>query len=271
MIRFRFTEDERRHLLLRSEVYRLISQHLEPNLVFKVMRNFSKMEELVHFEGVRQGFAAAELSLLMENADAGGYRDLKAFQAHALIYGSSDTPLRALEIERLANLSLPEDAARGAWLDDAPMRFAPQTLAEWEGEQAVAPVGEDVSFLEHIANLKKENPDAVPFVEGAHPDKAPFDTADWHALTKGDDNTDQPPDSPQFLDRVRDHLQAASEKYDSWQDLVFKLHIGMQVDAGYLDLILSTPEGLTVLAQCNQTHLHPGAEMNLQGLKGQDP
>ena len=277
MIRFRFTEDERRYLRLRSEAYRLIAQRLDPQTLSKVMRNFGKLEELVHFEGIRQGFAAAELADIMDGEPGMPQaRSLKAFQAHAAVYGSTDTPLTQVEDEILDGLNQSENAASLSWLDHSPMRFAPQSLAEWEDKEQVVDTvatepGEDLSFLDRIEHIKADDPEAVPFVEGDLPGRPPFDSADWLALqdAKGPEpeETDQPPSAPQFLDRVRDHLQAATEKYESWKDLIFKLHLGMQVDAGYLDLLLSTPEGLTVLAQCNQTHLHPGAEMNIEALK----
>jgi hypothetical protein len=268
VIRFRYTEDERRYLSLRSEVYRILAANLEPRLVSKAMRNFGKLEQLVYFEGVRQGFAGAELSLLMKNS---GHRGLKAFQAHSHVYGSSDTPLRDVEVEHLQSLGLSEDTARGAWLDDAPMRFAPRTLAEWEGEQSENAASDDASFLERIASLKDTDPDAVPFVEGDIPGLPAFLSERTASVVEPFERSEpEPPaeaetpvESPQFLDRVRDFLLQAPEKYGSWNDMIFKLHLGMQVDAGYLDIVLSTPEGLTVLAQCNQTHLHPGAEMNL--------
>ena len=277
MIRFRFTEDERRYLRIRSEAYRIIAQHLDPQHLSRVMRNFGKLEELVHFEGIRQGFAGAELSDLMDDVPGMPQaRTLKAFQAHAAVYGSTDTPLVQVEEEILDSLNQSENAASLAWLDRNPMRFAPQTLAEWEDrEQVVDTVmepapGEEPSLIDHFERVKAAG--EVPLVEGDPPERPPFDSADWLALQDAKpepEEADQPPSAPQFLDRVRDHLQAATEKYESWQDLIFKLHLGMQVDAGYLDLVLSTPEGLTVLAQCNQTHLHPGAEMNLQALKSE--
>lgn len=273
MIRFRFTEDERRYLLLRSEIYRIFSQYLEPKLATKVMRNFGKLDQMVHFEGIRQGFAAAELALLMEGAPSMPQaRQLKAFQAHATIYGSSDTPLVQVEHEHLENMNQGELATYSGWLDNNPMRFAPQTLAEWEDEQQEEPiVTPDTSPQEQFARLKAENPEAIPYIE----DEMARPTADVQAIEEAlapglEDATsdvDTPPESPQFLDRVRDYLQESSEKYESWQDMIFKLHLGMQVDAGYLDIALSTPAGLTVLAQCNQTHLHPGAEMNIEELR----
>ena len=274
MIRFRFTEDERRYLRLRSEAYRLIAQRLDPQALSKVMRNFGKLAELVHFEGIRQGFGGAELSLRLADRGRQDFRPLKAFQAHAMVYGSTDTPLRDVELETLDSMSQNEDSASSAWLDKEPMRFAPQTLDEWAAEEQVVGTvmepgsGEEPSLVDHFERMKTAG--EVPLVEGDPPERPPFDSADWLALQDAKpepEETDQPPSAPQFLDRVRDHLQAATEKYESWQDLIFKLHLGMQVDAGYLDLVLSTPEGLTVLAQCNQTHLHPGAEMNIETLR----
>ena len=288
MIRFRFTEDERRYNLLRAEAYRLIAEGLPPAIVSKVMRNFAKVEQLLYFEGIRQGFAGAELSVCL---DQSGYRQLKAFQAHAHIYGSTDTPLRSVELERLKAVGLPEDQAAGAWLDDAPMRYAPQTLSEWENETSSDADDDDVedmvSFFDRIESMKAADPSSVPYVEGDRPFPAwakgdpPFPPRPpIHARAKEDldandlvtsDNADLPTSSPQILDRVRDYIKSSGQKFSDWTDMIYKIHVGLSIDAGYLDILLSSSEGMTVLSQCGQTHLHPGAAMKMADLPSGRP
>lgn len=286
MIRFRFTEDEQRYLQLRSEVYRILAQHLPPQFVSQAMRNFGKLEQMVYFDGVRQGFAAAELAQLMHGHPAMPQaRHLKAFQAHAAIYGSTDTPLHQVEDEHLLNMNQPETST--PWLDRQPMRYAPETLSDWEAEQsehAVMMPDDNTSFPEFIDKLKSADPNAVPYIEGQRPQSLEAFRASQDSTVIPFDNPivsepqppqsapedDRPAESPMFLDRVRDHLTSSGARHETWKDLIFNLHLGMGVDAGYLDLALSSPQGLTVLAQCNHAHLHPGAEMNLQDLPKSD-
>ena len=285
MIRFRFTEDEKRYLSLMSEAYRLLAKHAPADVTSKVMRNLGKMEQVAYFEGIRQGFAGAELSLMMEDSGIQeGCRHLKAFQAHAHVYGSSDTPLREVEMERVEAMNLGEDAAHSAWLDRNPMRFAPQTLREWEGEGAEKSTDYE-TFSERIDDELGRDPGSVPFIGTIRESEIkeglsePGDFAnvvegileierDTVPKTKAQsDWDDQPVNSPQFLDRVRDFLQEKGEEPDTWASLIMHLHRGMEVDAGYLDLVLSTPEGLTVLAQCGLTALHPGSGVDMMSFE----
>jgi len=289
VIRFRFTEDEKRHLSLMSEAYRLLAQHAPAEVTSKIMRNLGKMEQIAYFEGIRQGFAGAELSLMMEDSGIqDGCRHLKAFQAHAHVYGSSDTPLRQVEMERVEAMNLGEDSAHSAWLDRNPMRFAPSTLREWEGAggDGERPAPEEyATFNDRIEADLNRDPDSVPFIGTVHESvgdmnldepgtlanvaesalKIERDTAP--ETTAKSDWDDQPVNSPQFLDRVRDFLQEKGEEPDTWASLIMHLHQGMEVDAGYLDLVLSTPEGLTVLAQCGLTALHPGAGVDMMSFE----
>ena len=58
--------------------------------------------------------------------------------------------------------------------------------------------------------------------------------------------------SPDFLDRVREELSAAEKsgiEFPKWEDLIFHLHRTLGIDAGALDLQLSTHEGRAVLDQ----------------------
>jgi len=135
VIRFRFTEDERRYMMMLAESYRLIAQHMPPAIASQVLRSFGKMEQMGYFEGVRQGVAVAAVSNAGTLAAQGDLEHLKAFQLHAHVYGSNDTPLRDVETGWLSKLGIDTGHAANGWMDDAPMQFAPQTLAEWQEQE----------------------------------------------------------------------------------------------------------------------------------------
>jgi hypothetical protein len=68
------------------------------------------------------------------------------------------------------------------------------------------------------------------------------------------------PESPDFLDLARDAIQTLKRGgWDpkTWQDLVLGLHRQMHVDAGFLDLQLTTHVGRAVLDQCDLAGLAP--------------
>jgi hypothetical protein len=72
---------------------------------------------------------------------------------------------------------------------------------------------------------------------------------------------DVPFESPDLLDRVRDQLIALQKtdwKPAAWGEMIYKLHITMGIDAGYLDLQLSSSMGRTVVAQAGLLNLDPG-------------
>lgn len=275
MIRFRHQDDERRYLALRSEVYLRVAQHLPPALVSEVMRNLGKLEQLLHLEGVRQGLAVAALSMAAEDAGEGGVQQLKAFQAHAFMYGSQDTPLTDVENERLSRWECDLDASGlGAWLDQKAMRYAPQTLSEWEGEQR-APMPGAHLFPKQLLDREGEPLTEDPYEDDDELFRAIEDAEDevpeWmmsmvetdadSALDDANDRQERPDD----LDRLRTQIQgmrADGWEPKSWQQLIMDLHVALQTDAGFLDIQLSTQMGLTVLAQCG-IHLHPGEGLHL--------
>jgi hypothetical protein len=137
VIRFRFQEDERRFIRLHAEMFeKLARAGLSEVVGSDTLRNVSKIEQMAFMEGVRQGLAMAALVTEMVQAEAEAIPEphaQKAFQLHAMIYGSSDTPLRAVEKEWLSKLNLDADHLAKSWLDDKPMRFAPATLQELDG------------------------------------------------------------------------------------------------------------------------------------------
>lgn len=245
MIRFRHREDEERFLRLMSEVYRHVAVHLPPQSMTVVMRNLGKMQDLLMLEGVRQGVAAAAISNIAEAAEGQGLGHLKAFQLHAHVFGSQDTPLRDVESEWVEKL-VGDSEASDPWLDPEPMRFAPETEA-----QAV------------VASAP-----SIPEAVGQHLDRAAepdVDVAEIERLAD-DDEVVQP--EPALLDQVRDTLLSFAKQGINprdYQDLVMRLHLTLQVDAGWLDLQLGTAEGRTVLAQAGFADMHPGPwGLNLQ-------
>lgn len=157
MIRFRFTEDERRYMLLLTESYRLIAQHMPPAIASQVLRSFGKLEQMAHLEGVRQGVAIAAVSNAGTLAAQGDLEHLKAFQLHAHVYGSNDTPLRDVETKWMSKLGVDVDHAANGWMDDAPMQFAPQTLAEWQ-EQERLEKGDVVLSADRAADVAPAQP-----------------------------------------------------------------------------------------------------------------
>ena len=249
MIRFRFVEDEKRYLSLIAEVYRLLASHLPAPAVQLAMRNLGKAQDMLMLDGVRQGLALAELSLLDPHAYEQAPRNTKAFQVHALIYGSADTPLRDMELECLDKLGLPADTAEHAWLDNKPMRFAPTTYRAWQAEQ----VKVQLSPQEPTHVLHEESDDAPPIPPPA-----------------SDLDQDDTQERPALLDQAREVLQKlVKEGYQpgAWSEMIMRLHLIMKIDAGFLDIQMASEMGRTVLAQCGIHDIFPGRGVNLEEMK----
>lgn len=286
MIRFRFLKDERRYVRLVSELYRDVAANLPPRLVSRVMRNLAKVEQMVFLEGVRQGLAIAEISNLSEQVRGPiTVRGNKPFQAHALVYGSSDTPLSDTEQQWLRKLGADEHHGADAWLESHPMRFAPQTLEEaLEDEPQASQPAPEAQEAEADSGPSW----AAEDVEGVRP----LTDADVSRLIHGDSSDaetleDEPepepvpqseealPDaeSPAFLDRVRDKiqiLQRSGQTFGSWQELILALHTHMATDAAFLDLQLGTDMGRAVLDQCGLYNLQPGPAIDLSDVHRAD-
>jgi hypothetical protein len=238
MIRFRFTEDERRFTKLHAEMFQKLARAGLPETVgSETLRNVGKIELMAHLEGVRQGLALAALAVEMskqmdpsEPAPIPEPYSQKAFQLHALIYGSADTPLRAVEKEWLQKLGLTDEHLFTSWLDDKPMRFAPTTLQELDGTAPpIAPMMSIRSASKPTPVRYEEAPDDIddapssrlPPPEAMHgAEVTPVEP--WH---KGEYEPDDPvslvdepepppddeevmPESPDFLDRARTEIQA---------------------------------------------------------------
>lgn len=260
-IRFRLVEDERRYLALRAELYmRLSHSGATAAVLADVLRNLGKIESFAYAEGIRQGAVAVELTNSCE--------DRSALVRHHEAYGSADTPLREVEKNKWNSRG-----THGVF-EEQPLEFAPLTLAEakvhYAAEAATAPppptesatrqrtaISEilgseteaeqnsadvpELSQETHAALLDDEDNLFAEPVRGRRPEGDP--QADEHLYEVS---------SPDLLDRVRDELKVAQDSgvpFPTWEDLIFFLHRTLGVDAGALDLQLSTHEGRAVLDQ----------------------
>lgn len=271
-MRFRVGEDERRYSALRVEAYlRLLP--LPASTVSEILRNWSKIEALLFWEGVKQGLAIGTLRA-MDNR-RGDEQLLNGaaspVAAHAAVYGESDTPLAEVEARHLQALfaSAPEALAAASmhpWLSAKPVEFAPQTLAEFTkrygvdaisggGGVAVPQPAQATLAAPVVATPEEDDPADRDIMERL---QALIDQEDEAAELRGED---RPPESPAFLDRVRDELLSQVSqgwKPSGWADLIMRLHLSMQVDASYLDLQLSSDSGRVVLAQAGLFDVFPG-------------
>lgn len=272
MIRFRSTEDERRYQVLKAETFRRITASgLSDEVASQIMRNLGKVEMMLFIEGLRQGLAMAAIAREADAAAAAAdpmqpvpqampeANNFKAYQLHAIVYGSSDTPLRSVEKEWMKRLGLDEGHLAGSWLDDKPMRFAPMTVAEAMGEaKQESPV---YKIQSNVAPMPIR--DMAIAAKAEEPEEDPL-AALMAKLTepKADPQPDDDrPESPDFLDNVRDHISASMTggwKPASWSELILTLHQKMGVDAAFLDLQLSTDVGRAVLDQCGLMGIAPG-------------
>ena len=254
MIRFRFREDEKRYVDLMAEVYRLVAANLPPEQVSTALRNLGKMQDLLMLEGVRQGVAAAAISNLGKSADQQDLEHMKAFQLHAHVYGSQDTPLRDIEEEWLEKLGA-EHHGQGAWLDPKPMRFAPDTEQAFMRQQKAAASSPSTGLPSHPVAEPWADMD-ISVEDEAEADVS-LDEID-ELLEESDGKAQQ---QPQLLDRIRETLQDWAKtglKPRDWEDLIMRLHLLLHVDAGFIDLQLGTDMGRAVLAQAGFHDIQPG-------------
>jgi len=291
VIRFRFQEDERRFVKLHAEMFKkLADAGLNDVVGSETLRNVGKIEQMAYMEGVRQGLAMAAIATEMIQREIAAIPEpyaQKAFQLHAMIYGSSDTPLRNVEKEWLDKIDLDKEHLAKSWLDDKPMRFAPATLQELDGtEPPIAP-------MVSVKAAHKPTPVAKPFdpatspgmtdlmiapesieeaLERLPPPEAMHGAAvmPWEPSQKGEYEPDEPqPESPDFLDLARDSIQTLKRggwNPKTWQELILGLHRHMRVDAGFLDLQLTTHVGRTVLDQCGLMGLAPPEMVSMEFL-----
>lgn len=252
MIRFRSREDERRYFALLTQVSQTMATHVPPDQLSQALRSFAKLQDMLLLEGVRQGVAAAAISNVGKTADGHDLEGHKAFQLHAHVYGSQDTPLRAVELEWLTKLGA-IDAADTAWLDPNPMRFAPEpeerSVLPTESQTTVASIREYARKVEAIDEDADASIEEIETLLDAEPVQA----------------------EPELLDRVRDallQLSANGYRAGNWPEMIMRLHLMLQMDAGYIDLMLGSAQGHAVLEQTGYAHVSPNAlGFNLQSLQ----
>lgn len=282
-MRFRNTEDEKKSVALRSEMLVAIASRLPPTLATAVMRDLGKLETLIFWEGVRQGLACAALNKGAEMIAGWGMPDLEAMRAPAVlatVYGSADTPLIDIErhhIDRLGQGPEREDMLKHMWLDERPMAFAPSTYAEFMGEKAEPPPmirvdapGPPVPvepFADSTAGKRMEEA-FVTAVEAVRTEREPSLDEIRDFLRKADDVAEPSPDSPEIISRTRDLLSGLLKdgwKATSWPLLILTLHRHTGMDASFLDLMLCSEQGGTMLRQLG-VNLSPGAGTSMSEL-----
>jgi len=273
-MRFRVGEDERRYSALRVEAYlRLLP--LPAATVGEILRNWSKIEAILYWEGVKQGLAIGTLRAMDGRA---AHEQLlngasTPVAAHAAVYGEADTPLCDVEARHLDVIFSGATEARAAaalhpWLSGMPVEFAPQTLAEVAkryGANALAvSAPSNVAVHQPAVTLPAPQP-AAPAEEEDPADRDMMkrlqSLMDQEEADAEERDEDRPPQSPAFLDRVRTELLSQVSqgwKPNNWFDLIMRLHLSLQVDASYLDLQLSSDTGRTVLAQAGLFDIFPG-------------
>ncbi len=253
MIRFRHAEDEKRYNLIRADIYMRVVENLPPALVSEILQSLSKIETMLHLEGLRQGLAVA---LLTQASEA---PRMKAFQQHAVVYGSADTPLIHAEAPVAAQYLV--DPAH-PWLDPEPMRFAPKPFGrnpppmirvDAPPQAAPPPVRQpDVPEPDDLDDVARQLDMPRAMLDELIARRAAGGPADPIAIP-----------STALLDRVREHIKAKQGggwKPDTYEEVVLTLHLEMQIDAVALDLNLSTHEGRTVLDQCGLFGVKPPPE-----------
>ena len=249
MLRFRTTADENLYLALRTELYVAAAQLGDPQMTSLIMRNFGKLEALVHMEGVRQGLACAVLSEGMP-----GLAEQRPSAVLAHVYGDAATPL-----VRVENLRWEGKGEKPAWLDATESTFPAMTYAEAMGiEQPKPPM------------YRVDAPHAPTPV----PTRTPKPSDD--ELSRLFDENDEPPTpaSPEQLAHYRDAMVAMKSDgvaIGSWSELMLTLALRLGEDAGFIDLALGTESGRLVLQQAGYGDLQPGSAVVMDRFVGEIP
>lgn len=289
-VQFRSEADERRYLALRNEVVLRLMQ-CPIALAHEILRNIGKLESFVHAEGVRQGSVATLLTL----ADSSGDTPLGV---HARVYAGASTPLVRAErgfVEARGGNA--DELLSNPIFDASPTKFAPTTLTEAIAEYGPMLVPSGAAAVVPQRPQAPAPPVPAPelsLTEGALTDEqidailgesGPSELIDHdrvlRAIESGDieqaealmsgrgpmpfaapEQGDVPVESPDALDRIRDQLHTLLRdgewKPQSWGEVIYQLHLTMGWDASFLDLQLSGPMGMTVLAQAGLLNIQPG-------------
>lgn len=243
---FRLEEDERRYFALRSELYiRLARSGVHAQTVHDILRNFGKLEDMMFFEGVRQGMAAACLASPEQTGQ-------EALAVHLALYGNASTPLARVE----NSMAVCEPHA---WLSHEPLKFAPLTIAE-----AIEQYGDDLAVAAPAAQRQvapaaaKDDFDPMAALEALANGASPLDILGIDEPLSLDAQHEEPIEQPALLDRARDALMGMSPQPRTWADLVLGLMRELRMDAAVIDDLMSGPMGMTVISQAGLLHLHPG-------------
>jgi hypothetical protein len=254
LIRFRHQDDERRWTSLRAQIYLRLATYLPHPMLAKAMQNLYKLEELLLLEGVRQGVACQTLAELMKNggSDLDG---LRPFQLHAHVYGSQDTPLRTVELERLERLGLPTSTGESSTLDDKPMRFAPAPRAD------DPPLDRVMSRLEKTGGSVNDGLGSIPSTIFGSTDSGPvlLDLSDDPVLAALDRAPfDEEPDSAEEMRQKLETLRQQREdaEHESHLDAVFSIEAG-EGDPRYDPIPLESPDTIDRIRDTIQ-HLRAG-------------
>ena len=269
MMRFRFREDEQRYFALLAELNRasvLISSS-RPDELVTLLRNTDKLHNLLMLEGVRQGVALSSLAALVLRSGGPDFTQLKAFQLHAMIYGSADTPLRDAEREWLTKFGIDVSENDKDALDDLPMRYAPETSRDTSGKTLLSDLAR--MGLDDDRDEDTEDPSAEPFPAANEAVPTPGRTMHGRPVYQMEDFVDdQPVHSPDAVERLRDYMQGQDNNWKSWADMVRVLSDRSHISPLYIDIVLNTPIGRTMLTQCG-VFLSPGDALDTDGLQDQ--
>jgi hypothetical protein len=247
---FRLMEDERRYFALRSEMYiRLCRSTLPAQTIHDIMRTFGKLEDMMLYEGVRQGFAAAHL------APDTGTDDADPLVAHFSLYQDASTPLTRCE-DRFVVAG--ED--RHPFIGREPMRFAPLTLTEAAEQYGPDLTVNPPNIVAQTSPQDSNSPKAAPDTTTESFDEFLDRLAAGVTIQPLEEIAaqDTTPTRPDVIDRARDVLLSLTSKPPTWQEMILLLMRELRMDAGFLDELMSSPMGMTAISQAGLLHLHPG-------------
>jgi hypothetical protein len=252
MIRFRFREDEDRYYALLAE----LQEH--------PLRTSAKISEMLMLEGMRQGVALLAIATLVRDHGGPDFTSLKAYQLSAMIYGSADTPLRTVEKSFLERYEIESTEGERDLLDNSPMRFAPETRHQANGAD-LDPVL-DPGWVDFTLSGDTSDPRSTPTAadRSTAPSAAPKPLRTLHGrpvYREEDFADDQPVHSPAAVDAIRDIIMQSPREWSSWHAMVQDLQSRSHFALAYIDIVLNTPIGRTMLTQCG-VFLSPGEALD---------
>lgn len=245
MIRFRFREDENRYYALLAE----LQEH--------PLRTSAKVSEMLMLEGMRQGIALLAIATLIRDHGGPDFTSLKAYQLSAMIYGSADTPLRIVEKECLEKHGIEPTEGERDLLDNSSMRFAPETRHQ------VTDAILDQGWSDDVDTFAADDVEPLappPVVHSAAP--KPLRTLHGRPVYREEDFADdQPVHSPAAVEAIREVVMQSNREWPSWHAMVQDLQSKSHFALAYIDIVLNTPIGRTMLTQCG-VFLSPGEALD---------